>query len=153
MSIVTVRTSAVRSGIGSSRKRATLAIGGHLFLGLPARPASKGEEVAMNTTTIDADAAVVTLINVFEVRPEKQAELVRLLDEATVEVMRHLPGFVSANIHRSLDGARVANYAQWATREDFQRMLENPAAQVHMRLCTAIANAAPVLYEVSSVHR
>jgi antibiotic biosynthesis monooxygenase (ABM) superfamily enzyme len=105
------------------------------------------------TTTIDADADVVTLINVFDVRPEQQAELVRILEQATVEVMRHLPGFISANIHLSIDGARVANYAQWATVEDFQRMLENPTAQVHMRRCATIANAAPVLYRVSSVHR
>jgi quinol monooxygenase YgiN len=105
------------------------------------------------TTTISAEADVITLINVFEVEPEKQDELVRLLERATVEVMMHLPGFVSANLHRSLDGKRVANYAQWASSEDFHRMLGNPAAQGHMREAAAMAKAVPALYRVASVHR
>jgi hypothetical protein len=66
--------------------------------------------------------------------------------------MRHLPGFVSASIHRSLDGTRVANYAQWRSLEDFERMLANPEAQAHIREATAIAKAVPVLYRVNSVH-
>jgi hypothetical protein len=61
--------------------------------------------------------------------------------------------FVSANIHTSLDGARVANYAQWRSVEDFQGMLGNAHAQVHMREATAVAKSSPVLYRVHSVHR
>ena len=106
-----------------------------------------------DNTTIDPSLPVVTLINVYEVAPERQAELVTLLEAATDSVMRHLPGFVSANIHRSLDGKHVANYAQWATREDFERMLANPEAGVHRRQFAATAKgASPVLYQVSSTH-
>ncbi len=47
--------------------------------------------------------------------------------------MRHMPGFVAANIHKSSDGERVANYAQWRSREDFEAMLKNPAALAHMQ--------------------
>lgn len=103
-------------------------------------------------TTITAHAQVLTLINVFDVAPDRQQALVELLERATVEVMRRRPGFISANIHRGLDGRSVANYAQWATREDFERMLEDPEAQVHMREASAMARATPLLYEVSSVH-
>ncbi|MGA9524036.1 MAG: antibiotic biosynthesis monooxygenase family protein [Myxococcaceae bacterium] len=109
--------------------------------------------MSTNTTTIAASAPVVTLINVFEVSAEKQSALIDILEKATIEVMQHLPGFISANIHRSLDGTRVANYAQWRSADDFKRMLANPEAQVHMAEATAIALAAPVLYRVSSVHR
>lgn len=105
------------------------------------------------TTTIAQDAPVITLINVFEVPQARQEALIELLERATVEVMRHQPGFVAANIHRGLDGRHVANYAQWRTLEDFQRMLKNPAAQVHMNEASAMANAAPILYQVASVHR
>jgi hypothetical protein len=35
-----------------------------------------------------------------------------LLAEATEEVISRQPGYVSANIHWSLDGTRVTNYAQ-----------------------------------------
>jgi len=104
-------------------------------------------------TTIEEGAPVVTLINVFTVDPSKQDALVHLLDDATEQVMRHLPGFVSANIHRGLDGRHVANYAQWASREAMEAMLTNPDAQHHMRIAESMAQAAPILYHVASVHR
>ena len=101
---------------------------------------------------IAADAPILTLINVLEVPRERQSELVEILETATAKVMRHLPGFISATIHRSLDGTRVATYAQWRSLADFERMLANPEAQTHIRDATAIAQAAPFLYRVSSVH-
>jgi len=100
-------------------------------------------------TIITTDQPVVTLINSFTVAPELQDDLVRLLVEATEQVMRHRPGFVSANIHRGLEGTRVANYAQWRSREDFEAMLRDPAAQMHMREAAAIASFDPLLYEVA----
>ncbi|HEY2205566.1 MAG TPA: antibiotic biosynthesis monooxygenase [Pseudonocardia sp.] len=104
------------------------------------------------STEIDAGAPVVTLINVFTVRPADQDRLVRLLERATEDVMRHRPGFVSANIHRGLDGTSVANYAQWASRADFEAMLADGAAREHMAEATELARVAPGLYEVVSVH-
>ena len=41
----------------------------------------------------------VTLVNVFYVEPENQQKLVDVLVKATETVMKHLPGFISANIH------------------------------------------------------
>src|ERR1700726_1084178 len=79
-------------------------------------------------TTIAKGAKCATLINVFTVEPAKQQRLVDILVEATESTMRSLPGFISANIHKSLDGTRVANYAQWRSVEDFQAMLKNPEA-------------------------
>ncbi|HYY88664.1 MAG TPA: antibiotic biosynthesis monooxygenase family protein, partial [Chloroflexota bacterium] len=73
--------------------------------------------------TIATGQDVVTLVNVFTVRPERQQQLADLLVDATRTVMNRLPGFVSANIHRSLDGTRVVNYAQWRRVEDFEAML------------------------------
>lgn len=64
-------------------------------------------------STIEKGPSILTLINVFTVAPERQQELVTLLIDATHQTMKHLPGFVSANIHRSLDGKKVVNYAQW----------------------------------------
>ena len=77
----------------------------------------------MTHTTIRPGTEPVTLINVFTVEPAQQQRLIDLLDEATEQVMRHLPGFVSANIHASLDGTRVTNYAQWRRKDDFEAML------------------------------
>lgn len=104
------------------------------------------------TTTITTEQDVVTLINVFTVTPEAQQQLVDLLIEATEQVMRHRPGFVSANIHTSADGSRVVNYAQWRTAEDFQAMLTDTTAREHMNAASDLAVAEPHLYNVSSVH-
>jgi heme-degrading monooxygenase HmoA len=103
----------------------------------------------MTMTSITTDQPVITLINTFTVARERQDELIRLLVDATEQVMRHRAGFVSANIHRGLEGTRVANYAQWRSREDFEAMLRDPAAQVHMREASAVASFDPVLYEVA----
>lgn len=103
-------------------------------------------------TTIEKSAPVVTLINVFTVDPSRQDELVRVLDQATEEVIKHLPGFVSANIHRSLEGRHVANYAQWTSQEAMNAMLASPAAQEHLRVAASMAQVAPCLYTVASVH-
>ena len=103
-------------------------------------------------TEIAVDNNVVTLINVFTVRPEQQQRLVNSLIEATEAVMKYQPGFVSANIHKSLDGTRVTNYAQWRSREAFEAMLGNPEANVHMQQAARVAEKfEPHLYQVSFV--
>jgi quinol monooxygenase YgiN len=102
-------------------------------------------------TVIDANQPVVTLINTFTVDPARQEELVRVLVEATEQVIRHRPGFVSANIHRGLDGTHVANYAQWRSREDFEAMLRDPTCQEHMHRAGAMARFEPLLYAVADV--
>lgn len=102
---------------------------------------------------ISSEMGVVTLINVFEVAPEDQGRLIQLLVGATEEVMSGRPGYVSANIHASLDGTRVTNYAQWRSREDFEAMLRDPAAAAHMGEAAKIAvGFEPHLYEVAFAH-
>ncbi len=109
----------------------------------------KGEESAM--TTIRTGAPYVTLINVFTVAPEQQQRLLDLLVEATERVINTRPGFISANLHRSLDGTRVVNYAQWRSRADFEAMLADPAAIPHLREAAQLATFEPHLYEVAYV--
>jgi quinol monooxygenase YgiN len=90
----------------------------------------------------------VTLVNVFTVEPAKQEELVRLLIDATRSTMKHAAGLVSASIHRSLDGKRVINYAQWKSVQDFEAMRQNPEAQAHMAAAAALGTFEPTLCEV-----
>ena len=104
------------------------------------------------TSTIRTGAELVTVVNGFDVAAERQRDLIVLLDRATEDVMRHRPGFVFANIHRSLDGTRVANYAQWESMEAFQATMGDPAARSHVEATTEFATASPGLYEVASVH-
>ena len=105
----------------------------------------------MSTITAHADHA--TLINVFTVQPDRARELADLLRAATEEVMQHVDGFISANIHLSADGARVVNYAQWRSEDAFRAMLRNPTARQHMGQCADLADSfEPHLYTVESVH-
>lgn len=90
-------------------------------------------------TTITPNTTLCTLINVFTVAPERQQELVDTLVAATEQVIRALPGFVSANIHKSVDGVRVTNYAQWESLAALQAMLKNPEANAHINKCREIA--------------
>jgi len=70
----------------------------------------------------------MTVINVFTVVPAQQGRLVELLTQAADSSIRHVPGFVSAALHRGLDGTKVTMYAQWATPEDYDRMRARPDA-------------------------
>ena len=90
-------------------------------------------------TTITQNTPYCTLINVFTVAPERQQELVDTLTVATEQVIRALPGFISANIHKSVDGVRVTNYAQWESPAALQAMLRNPEANAHIEQCKVIA--------------
>ena len=102
-------------------------------------------------STIIKGRNILTLINIFTVAPEKQHELVTLLVDATQKTMKHLPGFISANIHRSLDGKKVVNYAQWESMADFEAMRKNPETASHMQAAAALALFDPILCEVADV--
>jgi quinol monooxygenase YgiN len=104
-------------------------------------------------TRIDTANNHATLINVFTVEPEKARPLADLLDAVTGETMRHVPGFISANIHISTDGTRVVNYAQWASAAAYEQMLQDPSAREHMAKAAELATGFdPHLYTVESVH-
>src|SRR5947209_8025851 len=90
-------------------------------------------------TTITPNTPLCTLINVFTVAPERQQELADTLVAATEQVIQTLPGFVSANIHKSLDGVRVTNYAQWKSPAALEAMLANPEASKHIQKCQELA--------------
>lgn len=90
----------------------------------------------------------VTLINVFTVDPAKQDELIDLLARATEASVRHAPGFISARLHRSLDGTKVAMHAQWQSHEAYQAMRGDPGSRSYLERALAIAMFEPGMYEV-----
>jgi len=90
----------------------------------------------------------VTLINVFTVDPTKQAELIDLLARATEASVRHAPGFISARLHRGLDGTKVTMYAQWESGDAYRAMREAPGPRPYLERALAIATFEPGMYEV-----
>jgi heme-degrading monooxygenase HmoA len=103
--------------------------------------------------TINGDKKICTLINVFTVAPGKQLELFNLLKEATENGMSKMPGYISANLHLSDDKKTITNYAQWATKEDFENMMKNEKAQQHMKAAASLAtDIRPVTYNTIWTH-
>src|ERR1700749_2982375 len=96
---------------------------------------------------ISTENKMLTLINVFTVDPKNQQQLVDLLILATADV-RKIPGFISASLHKSIDGTKVTMYAQWKSVEDYQNMRSNPTASPYLEKALAIAKFEPGMYEV-----
>ena len=99
-------------------------------------------------TNIATGNNFLTLINIFTVEPQHQQELVDLLTMATNMSVRHIEGFVSSSLHSSLDGTKVAMYAQWRSLEDYQKMRNNPGAAPYLERALAIAKFDPGMYKV-----
>lgn len=83
-------------------------------------------EEGRSMPTIDAHAEYATVINVFKCRPSDQDEVVRINIDIIEQVARHAPGFISATVHRSVDGTRVFNYLQWETPQHLAAMQVSP---------------------------
>ena len=79
--------------------------------------------------TIAKNNDIITVIIIFAVEPERQQELVDNIVEFVEKGVKHQPGFVSSSIHKSIDGLRVMNYAQWKTHQDYQAFINN--SQLH----------------------
>jgi len=99
-------------------------------------------------TTIYPGRKLVTLINVFTVEPANQERLLNLLARATEASVRHAPGFMSASLHRGLDGTKVTIYAQRRSVEDYEAMRNEPAPLPYFQQALAIAKFDPGMYEV-----
>ena len=91
---------------------------------------------------------MLTFINVFTVEPVHQARLVELLRRATDEYVRHAPGFVSSRLHASLDGRKVAMYAQWRSQADYDAMRADPRPRDLLAEAMTIATFEPCSYSV-----
>ncbi len=78
--------------------------------------------------TIAVNNEVITVIVIFSVESERQQELIDAIAKFS-ETVKQQPGFVSANLHKSIDGVKVANYAQWQSQADYQNFIDNAEVQ------------------------
>lgn len=97
--------------------------------------------------TIKENAGIITQINVFTVPKGGQQALIDQLAEAA-KFASTTPGWISASLHRSLDGTRVANYAQSDSPEAAQRVIEKLQAGGWLERNKLFGAAHPGLYEV-----
>ena len=101
--------------------------------------------------TITKQNNYLTLINIFTVEPSNQQQLVELLTKASQDSVIKIPGFISAALHKSIDGTKVAMYAQWRSLDDYQKMRNNPQASPYLQQALTIAKFEPGMYEVVEI--
>ena len=104
-------------------------------------------------TTIRAGGGVTTLVNVFTVEPDNQQKLVDLLKEGTASFFSRMPGFISSSVHRSKDGRRAVNYAQWLSVRDIEAFREDPNFAPYIQRISALAKSESILCDVVDVNR
>jgi heme-degrading monooxygenase HmoA len=139
---------------GSTPSRRSL-VGASLGFALVAQavPAHGQNRSPQMETTIRADSGVTTLVNVFTVEPDNQQKLVELLKEGTASFFSRMPGFISSSVHRSKDGRRAVNYAQWRSVRDIEAFREDPNFAPYIQRITALAKSESILCDVVDVNR
>jgi quinol monooxygenase YgiN len=100
--------------------------------------------------TIDPAKPCQTVITTFECSPGTCADLLEALEAAYRDFISKQSGFIAAGLHVNDAQTRIANYSQWARREDFQAMLRSPEMRVRNRAFSAMCSRfEPVMYEVA----
>jgi hypothetical protein len=97
---------------------------------------------------IKADSNIVTQINVFTVPAGEQNALISYLSKAA-HAAREVDGWLSASLHRSLDGTRVVNYAQSADGDAAKRVFDHLMAKGLIEGNKRFGDAHPGLYQVA----
>lgn len=97
---------------------------------------------------------ITTLINTFIVENENQQDaLINELDNSTKKIMSKFDGFISSNLHKSLDGKKVVNYVQWDSVDHWKNMLNDPLAKESMKeIEKMVTTYEPVLYKVEKIN-
>ena len=70
-----------------------------------------------------------------------QQELLKCIAAQSEPWIRQCSGFISANLHVSIDGKYLVNYAQWRSKEDWEAFTKNPR---YPQLMDAIKEVGPV---------
>ena len=100
---------------------------------------------------IRANNDIVTQITTVKVPPDKQPEVLKLMEERA-RFMATQPGFISVSLHRSDDGGHVVNYVQWTNRQKLEAAHHSPEFRKKWpRFGELIKEAEPCLYQVAHV--
>ena len=100
-------------------------------------------------TKISNPSQCQTVITTFEMTPGTCQDLLDELTSAYAEFISSQPGFISAALHVNDAQTRIANYSQWAKREDFLAMLRTDEMRKRNRVISGLCKSfEPVMYDV-----
>ncbi|KMK66371.1 antibiotic biosynthesis monooxygenase [Puniceibacterium sp. IMCC21224] len=95
---------------------------------------------------------IQTVLTTFEMTPGTCQDLLDELTDAYDSFISKQTGFLSAGLHVNDAQTRIANYSQWARREDFQAMLRSTEMRERNRRIHALCRSfEPVMYDVAAV--
>ncbi|GAB5387687.1 MAG: antibiotic biosynthesis monooxygenase [Alphaproteobacteria bacterium] len=93
------------------------------------------------------------LVNPFTCAPGRESELLEILAEATDQVVRHLPGFISASFAKGVEPGHVVNVAMWELIEHYKNFLQEPKARLWFGKIVQVAESTdPHLYHLAHHH-
>jgi quinol monooxygenase YgiN len=83
--------------------------------------------------------------------PSDQDEVARINVDIVERVASRFPGFISASVHRSIDGSVVINYLQWESAEHLAAMQRSSEFQAIARRFAGLIEFEPHQCEVVHV--
>ena len=95
---------------------------------------------------------LVTFIQIWDVAgaAAQQAWLAVMHDN--IDLLRAMPGFITMTLHPSIDGKRIAVYAQWASGAALDHAISDPAAIAAHDRMAQIGTSDGTLYTLDRVY-
>jgi heme-degrading monooxygenase HmoA len=92
---------------------------------------------------------IITSINMFKVEDSfKQQKVIKMLIDATQQILVKHDGFISSRIQKSLDGMSIVSIVEWENKDSIEKMFNDPDAIIHMNDIAAMAKVDRSLYEI-----
>lgn len=105
----------------------------------------------MPNIAINSD--IQTVVTTFETSPGACQDLLDALQDAYATFISKQPGFIAAGLHVNDAQTRIANYSQWAKRDDFLAMLRSSEMRRRNREISELCRSfEPVLYDVAATY-
>lgn len=90
----------------------------------------------------------VYFFNVWQVEPDKQQALFDLFVDMIEKVMKPQAGFRSSKLFKSLDGTQVIVYAEWTSKDEWKKSLDNPETLSRVEKMKELGTPNANLYQV-----
>lgn len=88
-------------------------------------------------------------VTTFKVKDKTNFErVVEMLIEATEQILSRHEGFISSEIHKSLDRNRVQMYVIWKSKDVIEKLLKDPRMIIHINDIDRLASVDRSLYEM-----
>ena len=100
----------------------------------------------MISSNVSAESPI--LVDLWTVDDSRQDELIRGISSRVQSIVAGHPGFVSAQIYRSVDGGTVLLTVSMRTVKERQHLTDSPEAHGALRELRAIANSHARLFEL-----